>query len=232
MKLHRRIQQRSLLAQGEGTRTKFPTLMKVRMAVAIVVSIMLGLIVNIATPGRREHPRTPVSQKHWHCSKLARVRLERPLRLAALSPCNTMPRIRGTPRRGAAWHAAKSRRKRKADFEKAIAVAARRRRMRGMAIVEEVIPDEGIESPPAHTLFTVPENWHPRSHFGLDSTPGMASGTSYQGDNRKEEPYSPCYVEEEAPPEPTRADTGHGATADNSQAQPPSSRRRLSQPHL
>jgi len=91
-----------------------------------------------------------------------------------------------------------------------------------MAIVEEVIPDEGIESPPAHTLFTVPENWHPRSHFGLDITPGMASRTSYQGDNRKEEPYSPCYVEEEAPPEPTRADTGHGATVDNSQAQPPS----------
>jgi hypothetical protein len=104
-------------------------------------------------------------------------------------------------------------------------VAARRRRMRGMAIVEEEIPDEGIDSPPAHTLFTVPEKWHPRTHFGLDSTPGMASGTSYQGGISKEEPYSPCYVEEEVPPEPTRADTEdneHGATADNTQAQPPS----------
>jgi hypothetical protein len=195
------------------------------MAVVIVIGITLGLIVSIVTPGCRELSRTSVSQQHWHRSKFALVRLVRPLRLAALSLCITMPRIRGTPRRGAAWHAAKSRRKRKADFEKAMAVAARRRRMRGMAIVEEVIPDEGLESPPEHTLFTVPENWNPRSHFGLDNTPGMASGTRNHGDNGKEEPYSPCYVEEEAPPEPTRVDTGdkeHGATADTSQAQPPS----------
>jgi hypothetical protein len=225
MNLHRRIQHRSLLAQGEGTRTKFQTLMEERMAGVIVISIMLGLIVNITTPGCRELLRTSVSGKHWHHSKFALVRLVLPLRLAALSLCITMPRIRGTPRRGAAWHAAQSRRKRKADFEKALAVATRRRRMRGMAIVEEVIPDEGMESPPAHTLFMVPENWNPRSHFGLDSTPGMASGTSNHGDNSKEEPYPPCYVEEEVPPEPTEAETGdkeHGATADTSQAQPPS----------
>jgi hypothetical protein len=97
--------------------------------------------------------------------------------------------------------------------------------MRGRAVVEEVIPDEGLESPPEHTLFTVPDNWNPRSHFGLVSTPGMASGTSNQGDNSIERPYAPCYVEEEVPPEPTRGDAGdkaQGATADTSHAQPPS----------
>jgi hypothetical protein len=134
-----------------------------------------------------------------------------------------MPRLRGTPRRGAAWYAAKSRRKRKEKFERAIAIATRRRRMRGMAIVEEELPTDGIDSPPTRTLLSVPEERHPCTHSGLNNTPGMASGTSSQGGIGKEEPYSPCYIEEEVPPEPTGADTAgnaHGATADNTQAQP------------
>jgi hypothetical protein len=40
----------------------------------------------------------------------------------------TMPRLRGTPRRGAAWYAAKSRRQRKQTFEAALAIARRRRK--------------------------------------------------------------------------------------------------------
>jgi hypothetical protein len=103
---------------------------------------------------------------------------------------------------------------------------ARRRRMRGMAIVEEEIPDEGIDSPPAHTLFTVPENWHPRSHFGLDSTPGMASGTSNSGRHQAKKNLTlPAMWRRKFllnPPEQTRKATEHGATADTTQAQPPS----------
>jgi hypothetical protein len=93
-----------------------------------------------------------------------------------------------------------------------------------MAIVEEEIPTEGADSPPAHTLFTVPENWHPRTHFGFDSTPGLAAGTSSQGGPSQEEHYSPCYIEEEAPPEPARAGNEgneQGATADTTQVRPP-----------
>jgi hypothetical protein len=73
-----------------------------------------------------------------------------------------MPRLRGTPRRGAAWYAAKSRRKRKEAFEKAMAIAARRRRSRGKAIVEEAPPDERQENPPEYTWFSVPGHWNSR----------------------------------------------------------------------
>lgn len=108
-------------------------------------------------------------------------------------------------------------------------MAARRRRERPrtppMAVVEEEIPEGGLESPPEHTLFMVPENWNPRSNFGLVSTPQMASGPRNQGDNSMERPYSTCYVEEEAPPEPTRGAARYktqGVTAATSPEQPPS----------
>ena len=78
--------------------------------------------------------------------------------------------------------------------------------MRGMEIVEEVIPDEGLESPPEYTLFTVPENWNPRSCIGMDNTSGMAGGKRNPDDSGNEVPYPPCYVEEEAPPEPNHPD--------------------------
>jgi hypothetical protein len=81
-----------------------------------------------------------------------------------------MPRIRGRPRRGAAWYAAESRRKQKAKFERAMAIAARRRKIKRRTppkvIVEEVIPASGPPSPPGHTLFMPPENWHPSTSFG------------------------------------------------------------------
>jgi hypothetical protein len=136
-----------------------------------------------------------------------------------------MPRLRGTPRRGAAWYAAKSQRKRKETIEKALAVVARRRRMRGRAIVEEEIPGDEQDNPPVFTLFTAPEHRNPRSQLGQDSTIAEASGSRHHNDGGKEEPYSPCYVKEEPPPEPPRADEGdkrQDAKAEASPEQPPS----------
>jgi hypothetical protein len=78
-----------------------------------------------------------------------------------------MPRIRGTPRRGAAWYTAESRRKRKAEFEKAMAIAARRRREKPrtppMAVVEEEIPEGGLEA-----LQNTPYLWSRRTGTPLD----------------------------------------------------------------
>jgi hypothetical protein len=225
MNPHQRIHGRSLPAQGEGTRTEFQTLMPEEMAVIIAIGIMLRFIVSWVTPDCREISGRSVWQQHWLHHKFARDPLTRPLCLFALPRCIAMPRLRGTPRRGAAWYAAKSQRKRKETIEKAMAVAARRRRMRGMAIVEEEIPGDEQDSPPVFTLFTAPEHRNPRSQFGQDNTTAEASGRRNHGDSGKEEPYSPCYVEEEPPPEPTRADTGdkrYEATADTSPAQPPS----------
>jgi hypothetical protein len=78
-----------------------------------------------------------------------------------------------------------------------------------MAVVEEEIPEGGLESPPEHTLFIIPKNWNPRSNFGSVSSQKMASDARNQGDSRTERPYSPCYVEEEVPPEATRGAEGH-----------------------
>jgi hypothetical protein len=119
-----------------------------------------------------------------------------------------MPRARGKPRRGAAWYTTESRRKRKENFEKAMAMAAKRRRNRPrtppMAYVEEVIPEGGLESPPEHTLFIVSDNSNPHPNFGPDSKPPPASTMLEPHATISETPYSPCYVEEEVPPKPTR----------------------------
>jgi hypothetical protein len=90
-----------------------------------------------------------------------------------------MPRIRGRPRRGAAWYAAASRRKRKAQFEAAMAIVTRRRRHSSrhstrprtppMAYVEEVVPDEGPPSPPAK-VFNPPDNWQSTTGFDPHNT--------------------------------------------------------------
>jgi hypothetical protein len=118
----------------------------------------------------------------------------------------TMPRARGKPRRGAAWYTAESRRQRKKNFEKAIAMAASRRRTTPrtppMAYVEEVTLEDGLESVPEHTLFTVPDNWNPPSEFGPDNKPPPASIMPGPNATSLEEPYPTCYVEEEIPPEP------------------------------
>jgi hypothetical protein len=199
------------------------------VVVVMAIGMTFALIVRVASPGNRALPKTFVSQTHQHCSSFSPVPLERSL-LSTTSPTLssnptpigrswiihwnlTMPRIRGKLRRGAVWYTTESRRKRKENFEKAMAMAARRRRERPrtppMAVVKEVIPEGGLESPPEHTLFMVPENWNPRSHFGSVSIPQTASGTRNHRDISVERYYSPCYVEEEVPPEPTRGAEGH-----------------------
>jgi hypothetical protein len=210
------------------------------MAVVMLIGMGFGLILRIGTPGRRALPRTSVSQKLRHRSSGSLVPLVLSLLQATPTTLSsnstsidrswlrhrtlTMPRIRGTPRRGAAWYTAESRRKRKAAFEKAMAIAARRRREKPrtppMAVVEEEIPEGGLESPPEHTLFMVPDNWNPRSNFGLVRTQQMVSGTRTQGDSSTERPYSPCYVEEEVPPEATRGAAGY-KTQGAAMEQPP-----------
>lgn len=116
----------------------------------------------------------------------------------------TMPRLRGTPRRGAAWYAAKSRRKRKQTFEAALAIARRRRKAKPhtppMAYVVEEIPEGGIpDSIPEHLLFTVPENWNPSTDLGQGrQTSSVGEKVALKGDDT-EGPQFTCYIEEELP---------------------------------
>jgi hypothetical protein len=120
-----------------------------------------------------------------------------------------MPRIRGRPRRGAAWYAAESRRKQKKNFERALAIATRRRKLKlrtpPRVFIEEVIPPNGPPSPPGHNLLTILENWNSRVSYG---SPGPHQPVS-EGPNPstviKERPYTPCYVVEEIPAEATEA---------------------------
>jgi hypothetical protein len=158
---------------------------------------------------------------------------------------SAMPRIRGRLRRGAAWYAAASRRKRKAQFEEALAIVTRRRRHRSrhssrpcmapMAYVEEVIPEGGPPSPPAN-VFIPPENWHPSTSFDSHNTRQPSCQMSNPAAGSLAETYSPCYIQEEAPPEPTidgettgrerqenrKATTGTNANEEtNSRDQPP-----------
>jgi hypothetical protein len=76
--------------------------------------------------------------------------------------------------------------------------------------VEEVIPESGPPSPPGHTLFMVPENWHPSTSFGSHGLHQPVSEGPDPSTVTAERPYTPCYVVEEAPPEPTKEaeDTG------------------------
>jgi hypothetical protein len=128
---------------------------------------------------------------------------------------STMPRLRGKPRRGAAWYSAESRRQRKQKFEAALAMATRRRKERPrtppMAYVVEEIPEGGVpESIPEHLLFTVPENWNPPSDFGQGRRPSSAGDMAAPKADCTEAPYPTCYIEEELP-----SDSFREATRDN-----------------
>lgn len=211
---------RRLLAQGEGTSTEDQSLMQFGMGLYNVIGIISWLIVCSAPPGSQKLSRPGILwQSSTHSATVA-ISSRGLHSLVAYPPDIDMPRLRGTPRRGAAWYVAKSRRKRKEAFEKALAIATRRRRRRGMAVVEEELLAEGQQSPPAYAWFTVQENWNPCSNFGMASTSGVASEQDTPGNRGHEAPYTPCFVEEEPPPEATRNDQGsHAATEP---AQPPS----------
>jgi len=92
--------------------------------------------------------------------------------------------------------------------------------MRGRAIVEEVLPDVGHEDPPEYTWFTDPGHWNSRSYIGVDSTTGMAGVQGNPDDSDNEAPYTPCYVEEEAPPEHIRHDPATHAPEERTDTSP------------
>jgi hypothetical protein len=69
-----------------------------------------------------------------------------------------------------------------------------------MAYIEEIIPDEPIQVPPAHLLFTVPENWNPPTCFPGEIT--QMATKNHQGSQRGESQlvdFPPCYIIEEIP---------------------------------
>jgi hypothetical protein len=128
---------------------------------------------------------------------------------------SAMPRIRGKPRRGAAWYAAESRRRRKKEFERAMAIVARRRRTRSRLHSkereEEVNPQA---NPPGHSRHNMALNTqNPSSTLGTrqPAVDEPDPSTSQVAKEAPPEPYSPCYIVEEAPPEPT---------TDNTEAEP------------
>jgi len=141
-------------------------------------------------------------KRNWQKRELVETTPRRRNRALHQSP--TMPRLRGTPRRGAAWYAAKSRRKRKQTFEAALAIARRRRMARPhtppMAYVVEEIPEGGIpESIPEHLLFTVPENWNPSTDLGRGrQTSLVGEQAAFKGDDIEGHQFT-CYIEEELP---------------------------------
>jgi hypothetical protein len=81
-----------------------------------------------------------------------------------------------------------------------MAIAARQRRRRGWAVIEE-------ESPGAEQVIP-PEPNFASEHFNPASTSAVASGQSNYATSGQDEPYSPCFIEEEPPSEPTRPDQG------------------------
>jgi hypothetical protein len=116
-----------------------------------------------------------------------------------------MPRERGKPRRGSAWYTHAAQRQRLQQMERALSLARthlRRReneaRLPPMAYVEDIFPEEPVQAPPEHLLFTVPDNWQPTSHF-LEKDTSTASekqpGSNIGAENCDDFPI--CYIEEE-----------------------------------
>jgi hypothetical protein len=141
----------------------------------------------------------------------------------------TMPRLRGKPRRGAAWYRAASRRKYLQRFEKILALASTRRRKRARRLAMAM-----VEPPPVETAMVEPAmamvepamvepamamvEAHHAEHSGQKDT------LKQQLDAAEENYYPPCLIEEEIPqsPEPvpgtnqegTEAATAQQSTAD------------------
>jgi hypothetical protein len=129
-----------------------------------------------------------------------------PVGISVIALLLYMPRARGRPRRGAAWYASDSRRKRQKKFEKALAMACTRRtrkpgrtRTPPMAYVEEIVPDKPIQVPPEHLLFTVPDNWDLPTCFVNDAKPQVPGMTHSHKEDDPAGEYTTCHVEEEFP---------------------------------
>jgi hypothetical protein len=112
-----------------------------------------------------------------------------------------MPRLRGTPRRGARWYAAASRRKRHRDFQRALSLAKRRRRQASRAVNSP--PSTVIEEGPStqlpldfsnQRLVTYPDDWDPLARvFRIAPPSSTASEQAMESDPCP----APCTIEEE-----------------------------------
>jgi hypothetical protein len=243
MRCSRSIAKRPL-ARAKGTRRQgycMQSLMAKSNGWALARGAIITLIPRLGTPiinsvGQSTRPqplqgRTGLltvepGRKHLHITRINTGDISCILRNAA------MPRIRGKPRRGAAWYAAESRRRRKKEFERAMAIVARRRRTRSRLQAKHRedrghpqvnLPDHprtiNSPDPPSDTQ-------QPSSSLDQQCTRQFLAdtldpSTSQVAQDAPPEPYSPCYVTEEVPPEITTAITEaepvrpqHGATED------------------
>lgn len=199
MHTRRSIQGPRPLAQVMSTSIYQWVLMVDMMEAVIALATVSALIIQVDSPSNRLSSST---QAHQHPGRFSHIRTPIESPGSTQRDCN-MPRIRGRSRWGAAWYAAQSRRKRKENFERAIAMATRRRRQKlrrpPRAFGEERIPAGGSDIQLEHTLCAAPANWHPGTSSGLAGPSQPVE--DIPGDER---PYTPCYVVEEPPPEPTR----------------------------
>jgi hypothetical protein len=226
MYTHRRYLLRRPLARVQGTSpqsTNQQEIMAKFNAMEMIIMLIVEFVVRVTTTSSILLRGAYFSQTNQCCGDLIPVSWVQRLHLATPPPLRSnltdtgsikilrrvpvMPRIRGRPRRGAAWYVAESRRKQKAKFERAMAIAARRRKIKlrtpPRVFVEEVIPASGPPSPPGHTLFMPPENWNPSTSFGSHGLHQPASEGPDPSTVTAERPYTPCYVVEEIPPEAT-----------------------------
>jgi hypothetical protein len=104
----------------------------------------------------------------------------------------TMPRLRGKPRRGAAWYRAEYRRKRISNFKRALALVATRRKHRPSSPPMEIIEEISWEEAQQHLPSLVSTEGSKPSHEAAQWDLNAATA---------EDLYPPCNVEEEAPPD-------------------------------
>jgi hypothetical protein len=120
----RSIQGPRPLAQVLSTSLYQLVLMVEMMDAVIALATVSAFIIQVDSLDSRLPSSTQAHQRHGRFSHI-RTPIESPGGIHRV--CN-MPRIRGRSRRGAAWYAAQSRCKRKETFERAMAMATRRRR--------------------------------------------------------------------------------------------------------
>ena len=203
MKTHKRSLPRSTLARAQGPFSQCTDqggFMRNLRAGVIAAVMTVELVI------RTVHPCGWLLREALNC-RLSAVATPTPFCILGTQP--DMPRIRGRPRRGAAWYAAESRRKRKAIFERALAIASRRRKLKLRApppvVVEEVIPPDGPPNPPELFSSAIPKNWNSGIHHGSPVRYQPVVTGPDTSAVLEDWIYTPCYVVEEIPPAATEA---------------------------
>jgi hypothetical protein len=147
--------------------------------------------------GRSSLLPVPPAQPHHSAATLLRDNWTHTGGIRLFHRDSAMPRIRGKLRRGATWYAAESRRRRKKDFERAMAIISRRRRTRSRLHSkereEEVNPQANLPGHSRHTMSVALTNQNPSSSLSTHCT--------RQPTDDEPDP-STCQVAKEAPPEP------------------------------